>query len=85
MHVVRRGYQNKSLNYDFLYALQSLQKKRKKLKKRLRKGVPDSVRGRVWCLLAGVPKSMTEKPNLYNELQSMTDVYDREIYETIER
>ncbi|GMI33266.1 hypothetical protein TeGR_g6285, partial [Tetraparma gracilis] len=57
------------------------------LKKRVRKGVPDIVRGRVWNLLGGVPGLMRANPDKYAILleKSATFVPSRDIRETIMR
>lgn len=39
-----------------------------KLKKRIRKGIPDALRGRVWCHLAGSTQMMLNNPGGFREL-----------------
>lgn len=44
-------------------------KRRSKLvTKRLRKGIPDSIRGRVWTLLGNVPNQIQRHPGMYDQL-----------------
>lgn len=47
-------------------------KRRKLLSKRLRKGVPDAVRGTVWAMLGNVPRMKDQHPNLYQEMVDQT-------------
>jgi hypothetical protein len=47
-------------------------KRRKLLSKRLRKGVPDPVRGNVWAMLGNVPRMKQKHPNLYDEMVHQT-------------
>lgn len=47
-------------------------KKFSKLKKRIRKGIPNSIRGRVWCLLSEIDTLQQNYPeNYYMHLQSL--------------
>lgn len=39
-----------------------------KLEKRIRKGIPDSVRGEVWRRLLGIPRLLTEQEGKYQEM-----------------
>ena len=57
------------------------------LKKRIRKGVPDEMRGRVWCAISGVGKCKEKHPTKYRDLIALSQNYtpDRDIRETIER
>lgn len=41
-----------------------------KLEKRIRKGIPDSVRGEVWRRLLGIPKVLIEQEGKYGEMLS---------------
>lgn len=41
---------------------------KKKLKKRIRKGIPDSLRGEVWLKITGTEKIINQNNNVYNEL-----------------
>uniref|UniRef100_A0A7S2KF21 Rab-GAP TBC domain-containing protein n=1 Tax=Leptocylindrus danicus TaxID=163516 RepID=A0A7S2KF21_9STRA len=57
--------------------------KRKKLKRRIRKGIPDAVRGHVWMEFCGVREKTEANPQVY-ELKHM--IYgQKDIMETIER
>jgi hypothetical protein len=47
-------------------------KRRKLLSKRLRKGVPDPVRGNVWAMLGNVARMKDKHPNLYEEMVEQT-------------
>jgi hypothetical protein len=44
-----------------------------KLKERCRKGIPDSLRGKVWLLLCGANELLEQNPNLFDELISRPD------------
>ena len=47
-------------------------KQDKRLKRRLRKGLPDSLRTQVWLQLAGVPQKIKEHPGVYDSLVRQT-------------
>ena len=47
----------------------------KLLKKRIRKGVPDAVRGQVWNLIAGVDKTIEGNEGRYDRIVEMCEAY----------
>ena len=47
-----------------------MKKNRKKLKSKIRKGIPDSLRGEIWMKISGADKMKQGRENLYNELIS---------------
>ena len=47
-----------------------MQKNKKKLKLKIRKGIPDSLRGEIWLKISGTYKLKKGRENLYNELTS---------------
>ena len=47
-------------------------KQDKRLKKRLRKGIPDALRTQVWMLLGQVPQKIKEHPGVYDSLVRQT-------------
>jgi hypothetical protein len=54
---------------DFLQTMNSCQLKfASKLKKRIRKGIPEALRGRTWCYLAGSTQMLVNNPSVYHEL-----------------
>jgi len=61
-------------------------KKRDKLKRRIRKGIPDSLRSSAWMAFAGIKAKITEKPNLYRSLlekeSEHSEVISRDIHRT---
>lgn len=58
----------------------------RKLKRRIRKGIPDAFRGEIWKRLGGVAECRRRHPEgLYEMLVSRTDVPDPEVYQSIER
>jgi len=61
--------------------------KRDKLKSRIRKGVPDKVRGKVWNLLSGVETLIKSNPGRYDRIISLSSTYtpNQDIRDTIER
>ena len=61
------------------------QKKPLKVKRRIRKGIPDVVRRQAWGLCVGLNEEISAQPNLYTDLCARTDVPDQEIQNTIER
>ena len=64
-----------------------------KLKRRIRKGIPNDLRGRAWSMLADVPIKMQQNPNRYEQLvwskeipsQDTRDVIERDIHRTFPR
>jgi hypothetical protein len=42
--------------------------KQDKVKERIRKGIPDALRGKVWPLLTGANDARTKQPELYQRL-----------------
>ena len=52
-------------------------KNRNKLKLKIRKGIPDSLRGEIWMKISGADKLKQGKKNLYNEL--VTKINQNEI------
>ncbi|GMH52505.1 hypothetical protein TrRE_jg4969 [Triparma retinervis] len=67
---------------------QKYSKRQKKLlKRRIRKGVPDSVRGKVWNLVGGVDVSIASNPGRYDRIISLSESYvpNQDIRDTIER
>lgn len=64
-----------------------------KLKRRIRKGIPNILRGRAWLMLADVPTILGKNPNRYEELvwskdipsQDTRDVIERDIHRTFPR
>lgn len=67
-------------NFDYYMA-----NNKKKLKEKIRKGIPDSLRGEVWLKISGVQKLREGHENLYNELISeineneTSKVHDEEV------
>jgi hypothetical protein len=59
-------------------------RRRRKVLRRLRKGVPDNLRGRVWPVLGNVPAKRKEHPNLYSDLVRRTteDVIHTAVHDT---
>lgn len=47
-----------------------MQKNKKKLKMKIRKGIPDALRGEIWMKISGTDKLKRGRDNLYNELIS---------------
>ena len=47
-----------------------MQKNRNKLKKKIRKGIPDSLRGDIWMKISGTDKLRQGREKLYNDLIS---------------
>mmetsp|Transcript_1807 Transcript_1807/g.2464 ORF Transcript_1807/g.2464 Transcript_1807/m.2464 type:complete len:388 (-) Transcript_1807:180-1343(-) len=58
--------------------------KPKKVKRRIRKGVPDCLRGLVWNLLSGIGNLKANNSELYEELCARDDSPSDSIYDTIE-
>ena len=48
-----------------------MENSKKKLKEKIRKGIPDSLRGEVWLKISGVQKLREGHENLYNELMKL--------------
>jgi len=57
----------------------------KRTRNRIRKGVPDKVRGLVWNLLGNVPTLIKENPGRYTELCESTHIPSQDIRDTILR
>jgi len=60
-------------NFDYY-----MENNKKKLKEKIRKGIPDSLRGEVWLKISGVKKLREGQENLYNELISQINENDTE-------
>jgi hypothetical protein len=62
-----------------------MENSKKKLKEKIRNGIPDSLRGEVWLKISGVQKLREGHENLYNELISeineneTSKVHDEEV------
>lgn len=61
------------------------QVKQAKVKRRIRKGIPDALRRQAWGTIVGLDEEMKAQPTLYADLCARTDVPDQEIQNTIER
>ncbi|ACI65640.1 predicted protein, partial [Phaeodactylum tricornutum CCAP 1055/1] len=57
----------------------------RKLKSRLRKGVPDTQRAAVWCRLAGVAEKIKTHPGTYKRLVQQSETIERDIHRTFPR
>ena len=55
-----------------------MKKNKKKLKLKIRKGIPDSLRGEIWMKISGTDKFKQGRENLYNEL--ITKINKNELY-----
>ena len=56
-----------------------MNKNKKKLKLKIRKGIPDSLRGEIWMKISGADKFKQGRENLYNEL--ITKINKNELYQ----
>lgn len=56
-----------------------MNKNKKKLKLKIRRGIPDSLRGEIWMKISGADKFKQGRENLYNEL--ITKINKNELYQ----
>jgi len=59
-------------------------RKPQKVKRRIRKGVPDSLRGLVWNVISGIKTLKSENPELYTQLCARNDSPSASVHDTIE-